>query len=424
MKDGHAERAGIGLFEAYGIEIEYMIVDAETLDVLPVTDRVMHAMAGEYVDEVEAGALCWSNELALHVIELKTNGPAAKLGGLETAFQTDVARINALLRDAGGRLMPTAMHPWMDPARETRLWPHAHSPVYEAFNRIFDCRGHGWSNLQSLHINLPFRGDEEFSRLHAAIRTTLPLLPALAASSPLMDGRLTGTLDNRLEVYRYNARRIPSVTGMVVPEPIYTRADYEKELLGRIYHDLAPHDPDAILRHEWVNARGAIARFDRDTIEIRVLDTQEMPAADLAFARLIVAVVQALAEEAWYGMRRLREVDTAALLHSFELCVRDAEDAVIADRLLPRVFGFPERGRCRARELWQHLQETLLPNPVPDDAAIYRLYLDQGTLARRITRALAQETGAGAESPPQEALHRVYERLCHCLDRGESFVAG
>jgi gamma-glutamyl:cysteine ligase YbdK (ATP-grasp superfamily) len=423
VKDGHAEPAGLGLFEAYGIEIEYMIVDAGTLDVLPVTDRVMHAMAGDYVDEVEAGALSWSNELALHVIELKTNGPAPVLDGLHSAFQADVARINALLRDSGGRLMPTAMHPWMDPARETRLWPHAHSPVYEAFDRIFDCRGHGWSNLQSMHINLPFRGDGEFGRLHAAIRAVLPLLPALAASSPLMEGRLTGTLDSRLEVYRDNARRIPWVTGMVVPEPVYTRADYENELLGRIYRDLAPHDPGGLLRHEWVNARGAIARFDRDAIEIRVLDTQECPASDLALARLIVAVVRALTDEAWYGMRQLRELDTAALLHSFELCVREAEDAVIADRLLPRVFGFPERGRCRARDLWQHLQETLLPTPAPDDAAIYRLYLRQGTLARRITRALAQEGDARAEAPDREALHRIYERLCRCLERGESFVA-
>jgi carboxylate-amine ligase len=422
VNEGHAERAELGLFEAYGIEIEYMIVDAGTLDVLPVTDRVMHAMAGGYVDEVEAGALCWSNELALHVIELKTNGPAPVLDGLHGSFQADIARINALLRESGGRLMPTAMHPWMDPARETRLWPHDHSPVYEAFNRIFDCRGHGWSNLQSMHINLPFRGDGEFARLHAAIRATLPLLPALAASSPLMDGRLTGTLDNRLEVYRTNARRIPSVSGMVVPEPVYSRAEYEKDLLGRIYHDLALHDPEGILRNEWVNARGAIARFDRDAIEIRVLDTQECPAADLAFARLIVAVVQALTEEAWYGMRQLRELDTTTLLHSFELCVRDADEAVIIDRTLPRIFGFPERGRCLARELWQHLQETLLPHPPAEDAAIYRLYLNQGTLARRIVRALEQESGSRPESPDRTTLHQIYGRLCDCLERGEPFI--
>ena len=36
-------------------------------------------------------------------------------------------------------------------------------------------------------LNLPFSSDEEFGRLHAAIRLLLPLLPALAASSPLVE---------------------------------------------------------------------------------------------------------------------------------------------------------------------------------------------------------------------------------------------
>jgi len=39
-----------------------------------------------------------------------------------------------------------------------------------------------------------------------------------------------------------------------------------------------------VLQNEWLNSRGAIARFERDTIEIRVLDSQETPAAELAIA--------------------------------------------------------------------------------------------------------------------------------------------
>lgn len=416
MRESRAEApAAFGLFEAYGIEIEYMIVDAGTLDVLPVTDRVLQALAGDFADEVDAGPLCWSNELALHVIELKTNGPAPALAGLAERFQADVGRINALLQGLGGRLMPTAMHPWMDPARETRLWPHAHSPVYEAFDRIFDCRGHGWSNLQSMHVNLPFAGDAEFGRLHAAVRAVLPLLPALAASSPAMDGRLTGVLDNRLEVYRDNARRIPSVSGMVVPEPVYTRAAYERELLGRIYRDLAPHDPDGVLRHEWINARGAIARFDRHAIEIRVLDTQECPAADIALAGLIAAAVRALTEEAWCAMKTLQGWDTAALRETYARCVREAEQALVDDRRLLAAFGFPERGPCRAQDLWQHLIETLLPRPPAGAGEVYRLYLRKGSLARRIISALGP-------APTREELGRVYARLCDCLERGEPFL--
>lgn len=426
MKESRAEAPGeYRLFEVYGIEIEYMIVDADRLAVLPVTDEVLRAVAGEYTDEVETGALCWSNELALHVVELKTNGPAPALDGLAGRFQTDIGRINALLRELGGRLMPTAMHPWMDPARETRLWPHEHSPVYEAFDRIFDCSGHGWSNLQSMHVNLPFRDDAEFARLHAAIRVALPLLPALAASSPLMDGRVTGVLDNRLEVYRGNARRVPAVSGMVVPEPVYTRAEYEGALLGRIYRDLAPLDPEGVLRHEWVNARGAIARFDRHAIEIRVLDTQECPAADLAVAGLVTAVVRALAEEAWCDLATLRDWDTAALHDVLLRCVREGERArlgdSVAERRLLQAFGFPEHGACRAQDLWQHLMETLLPHPAEDARAFHRAYLRSGTLARRILTAIGREDAAGP-SPSFDELRDVYARLCDCLGRGEPFL--
>jgi hypothetical protein len=287
------------LFQALGVEIEYMIVDAESLDVQPIADRLIEAQAGAVEAEIEVGDVAWSNELALHVIELKTNGPAAEAQGLAARFQQNVARANELLGRFGARLLPTGMHPWMDPEREFRLWPHEHGPVYRAFHRIFDCRGHGWANLQSTHLNLPFGDDDEFGRLHAAIRLVLPLLPALAASSPLMDGSSTGRLDTRLHLYRGNARRVPSLTGRVIPEPVFTRQDYEGRLLQGIYDDLALLDPEGVLRHEWVNARGCIARFDRGAIEIRLLDVQECPVADLAVVAAATAAVWALCDGAF-----------------------------------------------------------------------------------------------------------------------------
>jgi gamma-glutamyl:cysteine ligase YbdK (ATP-grasp superfamily) len=248
------------LFDGVGVELEYMIVDSATLDVRPVADELLRTFHGTYDTEVERGAIGWSNELALHVIELKTAEPVPSLTGLARQFQAEVADALDRLAPMRARLLPTAMHPWMDPHRELRLWPHGYDDVYQAFNRIFDCRGHGWANLQSVHVNLPFGDDEEFARLHAAIRMVLPIVPALAASSPMVDGRLTGLLDTRLDVYRHNADRVPSVAGQVIPEPATSRQDYEARILGPIYDDLAPLDPDGVLRHEWVNGRGCIAR--------------------------------------------------------------------------------------------------------------------------------------------------------------------
>ena len=156
------------LFEGYGVELEFMLVERDSLNVAPLADKVLEVQAGTLQNEVEVGPLCWSNELVLHVIELKTNGPAPQLTGLAEDFQRGIAQIGAHLEPLGARLLPGGMHPWMNPLTETRLWPHGDSSIYAAYNRIFGCQGHGWSNLQSTHLNLPFCGDDEFARLHAA----------------------------------------------------------------------------------------------------------------------------------------------------------------------------------------------------------------------------------------------------------------
>ncbi len=401
------ERTALHLFQGFGVELEYMIVDEGTLDVRPITDKVLYEVAGEYLSEVELGEIAWSNELALHVIELKTNGPAASLAPLAELFQQHVARINQLLQPMGARLMPTAMHPWMDPHTELKLWPHEYNPIYESYNRIFDCSGHGWANLQSVHLNLPFSGDDEFGRLHAAIRLLMPLLPAIAASSPVVDRRLTGLADNRLEVYRTNAQRVPSVAGDVIPEPIFTRADYEREIFQRMYRDIAPLDPQGVLHYEWLNSRGAIARFDRNTIEIRVLDVQECPAADLAICQAIAAVLQALIDQRWTNVVEQQSLGVEPLVRIFLRTIRDAERAVIDDAAYLQQFGI-RATRPTAGDVWQQI--------VAQDAGDKPLttILREGPLSRRIERALAGNTSR---------LPEVYCELCHCLADGRMFAA-
>jgi carboxylate-amine ligase len=403
------------LFEAFGIELEYMIVDRRTLAVRPIADRLIAAEVGTPESEIERGDVAWSNELALHVIELKTNGPAPALAGLAARFQEEVEYINRRLEDQGARLMPTGMHPWMDPHAEFALWPHEYSPVYEAFHRIFDCRGHGWANLQSAHLNLPFCGDEEFGRLHAAIRIALPLLPALAASTPVADGRASGGLDARLAHYAANAARVPSVTGAVVPEPVFTRADYERAILAPIYEDLAPLDPAGTLRHEWVNARGCIARFDRDAIEIRVLDVQECPLADLAVAAATTGVVQALAEGELGDPERQRRFETDRLAAILAQTAARGDEARLDDAEYLEVLGHPG-GPRRAGRLWEGLIErTIAREPgFPEWEPALAAILGEGCLARRIRTSLGGDLR-------RERLAEVYGALCHCLATGTPF---
>ncbi len=403
------EGPGLGLFGGYGIELEYMIVRRGSLEVLPVCDRVLKEESGTYGD-IERGDVGWSNELVLHVIELKTNGPAAALAGVAESFQREVRHLDGLLAAMAGRLMPTAMHPWMNPATETRLWPHDNREVYELFDAIFGCKGHGWSNLQSMHVNLPFAGDDELARLHAAIRLVLPLLPGLAASSPIVEGRATGLLDNRLEFYRHNCRAIPSVTGKVVPEPVRSRAEYRARILEPIGRDVAPHDPKGVLDPEWVNARGAIARFARDAVEIRVIDVQEQPAADLSIAALAVAAVRELVAERHLGLDEQLAIAGEPLEELFVASIREGERAAVPERLAA-AFGL---ARATVGQLWQELGQATLAQVGESGAsrAALAVILEQGPLARRILTAI--DAGRSIAS--------VYADLCDCLHAGEMFT--
>jgi gamma-glutamyl:cysteine ligase YbdK (ATP-grasp superfamily) len=243
-------------------------------------------------------------------------------------------------------------------------------------------------------------------------------MPALAASSPVVDGRLTGQLDSRLDVYRTNTARVPSVTAAVVPEPVYSRAEYEERILATIYRDLAPYDPEGILRKEWVNARGCVARFDRMSVEIRVLDVQECPAADLAVAAAIQGVLEALLNGRRGDLERMRVFPTDRLSSILSAVIRDADETSIADGDYVAALGCSGSRPCRAIDLWSRLLATtgLLDTAGAEWTPSLEVILDRGCLARRLMRRLDGDVR-------HESLSRVFTELCDCLAGGKMFGA-
>ena len=399
-----------------------MLVDGASLDAAPAADQLLEAsgaltdrFADQFKEGFKEGDILWRNALALHVIGFQCEAPRHTLAGLAESFATNVRLANDKLEREGLRLMPTAMHPWMNPS-DAPLWPHGTRGVHDTLDRIFSCKRHGWVNSQSLTIDLPFAGDEEFARLHAAIRFLLPILPGLAASSPIVDGDRNGILDNRLVASQGNCARIPSVAGEIVPEPVGSIGEYHERVLEPMYRELEPHDPEGVLRHEWLNARGAIARFGRAAIEIRVLDVQEAPAMDVAYAALIVEVLKLLCAERWLdaaGMNRRRTADLGRLL---DLAARQGEGLGIGDKPYLQAFGF--RGSAtELKGLWEHLIETVAARGAlaPDDARLLEHYLRHGTLATRIGKAVGL-------LPTRAKLTRVYETLCEALASGAPFA--
>ncbi|CAN5349117.1 glutamate-cysteine ligase family protein [soil metagenome] len=410
------QKRPLHLFDGYGVEMEYMIVDRDSLSVLPVSDKLLESVAGSIVNELSRGPIAWSNELVLHVIEIKTDGPATTLTGLGDVFQQEVREVNKKLESLNARLMPGAMHPWMDPFTEIKLWPHEYNPIYEAYNRIFDCRGHGWANLQSTHLNLPFNGDAEFERLCAALRILTPLLPALSATSPIADGEKKPFLNYRMEVYRTNSSKIPFITGRIIPERVFTRDDYYSSIFEPMYRDIASHDPKGILQDEWLNSRGVMARFDRGAIEIRVIDIQECPKADIAILQLFVVVTKLLMTQKW-SSRDVQKTWSEEDLYTILMAViKDGEKAVITNPEYLQLFGI-NKSKMEAGDLWQHLYEQVKDSDSidKDSKMALQIIFDHGPLARRILNALP-------ESFTKSDLKFVYGNLCDCLENEEMFI--
>lgn len=406
-----------GLFEVWGIEIEYMIVDAETLDVRPIADELLRDAAGgdEWVEDVEDGEVGWSNELVCHVVEMKNAQPVPRLDGLADRFAASAARMQERLSRHGARLMPGGMHPWMDPAKETRLWPHETGPIYRAYDRMFDCRRHGWANLQSVHLNLPFRDEREFGRLMAAVRLVLPLVPALAASSPIVERADTGRLDSRLAFYRTNSSRVPAMAGDVIPEPVFGIDEYRTKVLQPISAALRESGaPPELLAGDWLNARGAIARFDRMAIEIRLIDAQECARADLAVAAAVAGAVRFLVEERGSPLARQQAFSGESLGRLLRRTIRRGPQAHLMGGEYVRLFGLDPRRVATAGQLWQELAPRVFAGPAELEAPL-GVVLRDGTLAERILQAL----GSGFDD---DDLRRVWRRLCACLAEGRSFA--
>lgn len=404
--------AALHAFSGYGIELEYMIVDKHSLAVLPMADELLRMEAGAYVSDVARGQIGWSNELIKHLIELKNPAPVPDITPLAAAFQAEIRYINQLLASRDAMLMPSAMHPWLVPSsNKIRLWDHGSADIYQSFDRIFNCKQHGWANLQSMHLNLSFADDAEFSRLHAAARLILPIIPAIAASSPIAEGDNTHFMDYRMEVYRSHPGKVASLIGDVIPDTATTKAQYTEQILAPMYRDIAPLDPDGVLQHEWLNARGAIPRFDRNALEIRVIDTQECPQADIAIASAISAVVKAVYDTRWAELERQQQMGTEPLVQIMRHCIRDADQAIIDNAEFLALLGFPG-AHCTARELWRHLLAAVARN----HPAALDVILNQGPLARRILHAIDGDFS-------QTRLHAVYQSLCNCLENGQMFEA-
>jgi gamma-glutamyl:cysteine ligase YbdK (ATP-grasp superfamily) len=400
------------LFSVFGIEIEYPIVDTTKGSIRPLVAGLLERAAGKPTADFVDGPISWSNELVDHVVEFKATQPEGNFEGLAKRFHASILKAFTHLRRFDAALCPGGMHPLMNPERETVLWKGEYAEVYAAFDKLFNCHRHGWANVQSCHLNLPFSDGGEFGRLMAACRLILPLTPALCAASPFEQGRTTGFLDTRLVHYASNAASLPAMSGEVIPEPVFDPQRYRSEILAPISTGLRRLGAaDALLGNEWLNARGAIARFDRGSIELRLADTQERPAADLALACAHLCAVRALVEERYVSIASLASVPQKPLVELLQRTIKSGPAAALGNSGLGAVFG--AASAQTAGELWRSIAERTFAGP-PELGQALEVVLKHGTLAERMLR------WAG----PQPSVSRIVElihELTRCLKSDVAF---
>jgi hypothetical protein len=270
-----------------GTEHEFSINDQQ-FNPLPVSDRIIKTICGRYESEILFGETKLGKELQKTVLEFIPRIPAKNIPALEAQLIPGIDKFYHIFKDQY-TLLGLGMHPLANPAA-VPVWDHDEGEYYEVYDRLFNIRQHGWLNIQALQINLPYRNDRELVTHYNRIRSLLPYLIAITASSPMVEGKLTGSCDNRLLFYRANQKEIPLICNQIIPEKIESLSDYHTAQ-EEIFRELRSRGAD-ILCEEWVNSSGLIIRFSRKCLEIKALDEQESILSDMAVCAFVKSLLR------------------------------------------------------------------------------------------------------------------------------------
>jgi carboxylate-amine ligase len=354
----HEHRFGAGPAFTVGLEEELLLVDAETLQLAHVADRVLPdvSLPRERAD----------HEAFLAELEVRSE----PRGTVSEAID-DIAAGRAAIVAAGGTPMAVGLHP---DARfgdvrlvESDRYRRVEGEMRGLIKRTPEC---------ALHVHVAMPSPDAAVAGLMGLREALPLIGALGAASPFWFGADSGLASARAAVIR-------AYPGRGLPPRLRGWEDY-LEALDAIAAGGGPKDHTMV----WWDAR---LQPRLGTIELRELDVQTGLEAAGGVAALVHALARRAAEEP------LRELSPDQALHwsSFR-AVRDGLDAELMFR------GELRPARDAVRTLLDELRDE-------DDAlaGVERVLSDGGAPARQrrihaeggmpaLLRHLAEETLSGA----------------------------
>jgi len=254
-----------------GLEEEFAILDPVSLDLAPRFEELRDS-AAERSPRLQQQI---TGELIASEIEI--------ISGRGGDLRDAVERQRELRRDLfahaaarGAALGATGTHPWADYREQPIIDTEHYRRVEDGLKYV------AWrNNTFSLHVHVGVNDGDRAVRVCDRLRPVLPLLLALSASSPFLDGRLTGLHSTRSQIF---TRSFPRCG---VPDAFGSWAAY------RDYVDLLLATSSIIeFTQVWWSVR---PHFAFGTVEVRICDAQPSAGESDALAALIVAcVAQAL----------------------------------------------------------------------------------------------------------------------------------
>src|ERR671929_885753 len=188
-----------------GIEEEFALLDGHTLGLVPRFEELRDAAAAEdpLLSEGIAGELISSE------IEIRS-GRGDDLADALARQRELRQRLFALAASRGVALGATGTHPWSDYREQRNIDTEHYRRVVDGLQYVARR-----NNTFSVHVHVGVRDVERAVRVCDRLRPVLPLLLAVSASSPFLEGRDTGLASARSQTFTKSFPRcgIPDAFG-------------------------------------------------------------------------------------------------------------------------------------------------------------------------------------------------------------------
>jgi len=271
--DRAAETFATAIDFTVGIEEEFSILDPRTLEMLPRFEQLRDVAA-------QTDPLLYEHitgELISSEIEI-ISGSGADLHDALSRQREHRKRLFALADAQGVALGATATHPWADYREQAIIDTEHYRRVEDGLKYV------AWrNNTFSLHVHLGVRDLDRAIRVCDRLRPVLPLLLAISANSPYLDGRDSGLHSARTQSFTKSFPRCG------VPDAFGGWAAYRQyiEFLLRTQSIVE-------FTQVWWSVR---PHFSFGTVEVRICDVQATAQESDALAALIAACIAQAARD-------------------------------------------------------------------------------------------------------------------------------